>query len=419
MPSNDKERIRRLMLLFALVYTSEGIGGGLVAQPLNYYLKQVAGWTPLQITSGVALLSIPWLIKPLFGIVSDTVVLFGYRRKSYLALTNIVAAIACFATLLIAGAGSLLFLLALLGYALAAASAVAGALLVENGQRFSVSERFVNQQWIWYNVANVASAIIAGAILDHFTPATGLNIVVAAVGVFPLGIAVFGARLFEEPKSANSVGRLGHSFSAVMSVFKSRMIWLIAIFIFLYDFSPGFGLPLYYHMTDDLKFSQGFIGALGSISSAGSIVAGIIYDRFLGKLPSARMLYVGIAVGIFANLSYLTLHDPATAIVVNLIDGFSFMLLYVSALTLAADFCPKEAEGFFYAIMMSIISFADIASDNAGSYLYEHVFHSTLRPLIFTSAAFTALSLVLIPLLRLGRKRQGEAVLAATDSSRT
>jgi hypothetical protein len=50
---------------------------------------------------------------------------------------------------------------------------------------------------------------------------------------------------------------------------KLRELWLIALFLFVYYLNPGLGTPLYYHMTDDLKFSQEYIGMLGSISSAG------------------------------------------------------------------------------------------------------------------------------------------------------
>ena len=41
------QQISRLMVFFGLVYVVEGIGqtGGLIAQPLNYYLKQALGWT--------------------------------------------------------------------------------------------------------------------------------------------------------------------------------------------------------------------------------------------------------------------------------------------------------------------------------------------------------------------------------------
>ena len=72
--------------------------GGLIAQPLNNYLKASQGWTPLQITGFITLFNLPWIIKPLYGLVSDFVPLFGYRRKSYLLLVN-VAAIAGFTPL--------------------------------------------------------------------------------------------------------------------------------------------------------------------------------------------------------------------------------------------------------------------------------------------------------------------------------
>ena len=57
------------MLFFGLVYVVEGIGqtGGLIAQPLNYYLKQTFGWTPVQVTAYLTILNLPWIIKPIYG----------------------------------------------------------------------------------------------------------------------------------------------------------------------------------------------------------------------------------------------------------------------------------------------------------------------------------------------------------------
>src|SRR5580700_7169818 len=95
--AGDRTMTHRLLLFFALVYVVEGLGqiGGLIAQPLNYYLKTAQGWTPVQIAAFVSLFNLPWIIKPLYGLISDFVPLFGYRRKSYLVLVN-VAAIAGF-----------------------------------------------------------------------------------------------------------------------------------------------------------------------------------------------------------------------------------------------------------------------------------------------------------------------------------
>ena len=52
------------MAFFALVYIVEGLGqtGGLIAQPLKYFLKERYGWTPVQVTAYLTVLNFPWII---------------------------------------------------------------------------------------------------------------------------------------------------------------------------------------------------------------------------------------------------------------------------------------------------------------------------------------------------------------------
>ena len=81
----------RLMLFFAIVYTVEGFCQakvGVIWQPLTHYLKESQGWDPVQIAASLAVLDVPWVVKPLYGMVSDFLPLFGYRRRSYLLLAN-------------------------------------------------------------------------------------------------------------------------------------------------------------------------------------------------------------------------------------------------------------------------------------------------------------------------------------------
>ncbi len=75
------------------------------------------------------------------------------------------------------------------------------------------------------------------------------------------------------------------------------------------------------------------------------------------------------------------------------------MIATIASLTLAARHCPRRAEGFAFAGLMSVSNLAEICSINAGAYLYEHVFDSRLGPLIVVSAATTALTLLLVPWL--------------------
>ena len=159
--SEEADGISRLMLFFAIVYTVEGIGQakvGVIWQPLTHYLKESQGWSALQIATSLAVLDVPWVIKPLYGMVSDFLPLFGYRRRSYLLLANVCAIAAFLWTTQVMAPPSIVFALLLTAIAMAASSTVCGALLVENGQKHHASAAFINQQWLWFNVAMVVTS---------------------------------------------------------------------------------------------------------------------------------------------------------------------------------------------------------------------------------------------------------------------
>ena len=76
---------KRLMIFFGLAYFAQGLAGGLITQPLTYYLKSL-GLGTSHAAQFAALIAVPWMIKPLYGLMTDFVPLFGRRRKIYLVL---------------------------------------------------------------------------------------------------------------------------------------------------------------------------------------------------------------------------------------------------------------------------------------------------------------------------------------------
>jgi len=401
------------MAFFALVYVVEGLGqtGGLIAQPLNYFLKEQYGWTPVQVTAYLTVLNFPWIIKPVYGIVSDFIPLFGYRRKAYLVIANGAATAAYFWVASLSAPGEILFALLLTAYAMAASSTLSGAVLVENGQRLGVSDTFVNQEWLWFNVAAVASALLGGVLVEHLSPAGALHTAAMIVGVAPF-LAIFGSLfLISEQRSHADLAQLKGTFRALLASLRRRELWLVGGFLFLYSFNPGFGTPLYYYMTDELRFSQQFIGILGAVSSGGWIAGALIYRWGLRGMTSQALLYLSIACGVAATLLFLLLADPVAALLVNFAAGIAGMISMVASLTLAADFCPPRSEGFTFAALLSLSNLAMSLGDNIGSLLFEHVFANHLAPLILVSAAGTAIAAPFVPLLRLGGKRHGEAAV--------
>src|SRR5499433_4620526 len=80
---------RRLAVLFAVVYFAQGMWY-LPNQTLTIVLKE-RGLSAGQVADFFFISTIPWLIKPVYGLLSDFVPLWGRKRKSYLLLTSAVA----------------------------------------------------------------------------------------------------------------------------------------------------------------------------------------------------------------------------------------------------------------------------------------------------------------------------------------
>jgi MFS family permease len=402
------------MLFFAIVYVVEGLGQarvGIIYQPLNHYLKEI-GWTPLQVTAYIAVLNFPWIIKPVFGLVSDFIPLFGYRRKSYLIISSLCAAGAYAGIARLAEPGEFASLLLLTSYAMATASTLCGALLAENGQSYRLSSTFVGQQWLWFYVAIMASSFVGGELVEHLSALSALQAAAAVAAVAPMAVIFASLFLLSERKSTVNRLEMRLTFHSIVAALRSTKLYLVALFLFLYSFAPGFGTPLYYFMTDELRFSQSYIGILGSIASAGWIAGALLHRWLLWKMSSKALLYVSILLGTLSAASFLLLTGEVTAAIVNFANGVALMIATIASLTLAADYCPRRAEGFAFAGLMSVMNLADLLSSNVGAFLYEHVFDSRLGPLIVVSAATTALAAVLVPLLRLERPRANEATPA-------
>lgn len=411
LPASERLQLRRLMWFFAVVYVVEGLGqvGGLISQPLAYYLKEAEGWTPLQVTASLSVITLPWIIKPVWGIVSDFVPLFGYRRKAYLLLASL-AAIAAYAGITrLRAPGTLISVLLLSAYAMAIVSTLCGAVLVENGQRLRTSDAFVNQQWLWFNIAGMGSAFLAGQLVERLPPAGALHAAAAVVAVAPIGVIIGTLLLIDEERSRLDLGELKRTFRALLATFTLRDLWVVALFLFLFYLNPGFGTPLYYYMTDHLKFSQAFIGELGAINSAGWIAGALIYRHLLKGITARRLIHLSILLGTVTTAAFVLLANPLSAALINFASGIATMITFVATLTLAADYCPKRAEGFAFAALMSILNLASALSETLGSFLYEHAFANRLDPLILLSAGLTALIFLFVPLLRLGDKPPGAA----------
>ncbi len=322
-----------------------GQASGLISQPLSYYLMTALKWEPDKITQYMTVLILPWIIKPIYGMISDFVPLFGYRRKTWLFVTNFLAMIGYLWLVGIHDTSSILMGMFLASLGIAASTALCGALMVESGKRYSMSGTFVNQQWMWFFGATVFCALIGGALTQYLSPLHAFHTAAFIAALVPIGVLVGVWTLVEEEKATINVEGLKMSWRAFISTFGLRIIWLVGLFIFFYHFSPSFGQPLYAYQTKVLLFPQGFIGILGAIGAGSSVLGGFVYQYLQTRMTTKQMLILSIALGMVSQASYLLLVGPVSAVILAVANGIFGMITLVTLLTLAADFCPDGAEG--------------------------------------------------------------------------
>lgn len=223
------------MLFFAIVYLVEGIGQarvGIIYQPLTHYLKDI-GWTALQVAAYFAVLNFPWVIKPVFGLVSDFVPLLGYRRKSYLIAASL-CAVAAFAVIARQAEPAAMALpLLLTSYAMATASTLCGALLAENGQTYRRSSTFVSQQWLWFYIAIMASSFAGGALIESLPALGAVQAAAAVAAIAPIAVVLASLFLLDEHKASASAPELRRTLQALVTATRSARLYLVGLFLFL------------------------------------------------------------------------------------------------------------------------------------------------------------------------------------------
>ncbi|HEY7163202.1 MAG TPA: MFS transporter [Candidatus Binatia bacterium] len=410
-PFKEDPEARRLALVFAIVYFAQGMWY-LPNLPITFFLKDTLGLSAAQTATFFAITVIPWLIKPVYGLISDFVPLFGLRRKSYFILTSGIAA-AMGLTLSVMrpyGYWGIAVFFTLMGLGLAFTDVLVDALMVENGQRLGLTGPFQAVQWASIALASILVGVGGGWLAQQKL----LSVTFMIATVFPVITLAMAVFLITEKRVKSEARQFYDTWSAIRGAIGSRTLWIVAGFIFFYNFSPSFGPALVYYATDKLHFSKLFLGGLDSLAYTSGIVGSGFYFAFSKSFQLKTLIHFAIGAGVAATLAYFGYRSEPSAILLSLLFGGLAMFIQLTFLDLAARACPKQAEATFFALLMSVYNGAVQLSQITGGWLYGRFGFGRL---IFISAGFTALCWILIPLLKLDQLEQvrSEKTSAATS----
>jgi len=377
----------------ALVYFVQGLFG-ICRLALSFYYKDVLHLTPVDLSVISSISAIPWIIKPLYGFISDTFPLFGYKRKSYLVLSGLLGSVswglmAYLATIInngempgdaVATVYSVgLVMMSSLG--LAFSDVLVDAIVVGKSRDQGSAGALQSICWSSSSLGGILSAYFSGYFLQNY----GTTFVFSLTSIIPL-IMSGTAWLIEEKKIENFYKIDKFKFSAVCNSLKmqgkhifdaltQKSILYPFIFLIIWNATPTAGSALFYFEVNKLGFQPEFFGKLGLISSISSLFGIVLYNQKLREVPLRTILKWSCIVGTFLGMTPIMLvthinreigiPDAWFAILDDIVLSVFGQITFMPILVLAAKMCPVGVEAMLYATIMS----ANNLSGNIGRLL--------------------------------------------------
>jgi MFS family permease len=392
--------------MFGAFYFAQGVGEptqGLVAQPARWLLKS-QGHDVSEIALFSAVLSLPWTIKPLYGLISDFVPLWGSRRRSWLILCSLVASLGMLVVWAAPGAQSYLPLLLLLlppSLAIAFCDVVIDALMVETAQPRGLTGRFQSVQWTSIQVASIGAGLAGGWLAQEGRPELGFLICGVTMSA-TVALAIFVVR---DPARVHPSAATRPPIGALWRGVRHPAIVAVGAFLLLWSFNPFSSTVLYLYMTQELELSEQLHGNSVALFSLAAAIASALYGFYCRRVPFRALVHASIALGVASTLAYWTLEGPRSALAVAAAVGFAYMTATLIQLDLAARLCPPAMAGTVFATLMALSNLGVALSTALGGWLYEGLrerlgAHAAFDGLVAVGALCTAASWLLVPLLQ-------------------
>lgn len=368
------------LVAISLVYFVQGILG-LSKLALSFFFKDELGLTPAQVAVLTGLSGLPWVVKPLYGFISDSIPLLGYRRRSYLVLCGLLGTLSWLALATVVDgptAAVVAMIIASLGTAFS--DVVVDSIVVERarGEDETLAGSLQSLCWASAAVGGIASSYFSGSLVQEY----GTHFVFGLTAIFPLIVSASALLITEErigggnrrddkrrkdgldPPTLSLSKQLSTQSRALWSAFSRKDILLPTAFVFLWQATPSAETAMFYFQTNQLHFTPEFLGRVRLAGSIATLVGVGVYNTFLKRVPLRRMLLWTMILGTVLGGTQLILITGAhrtfglsdqlfvlgDSVILTVLAQVAFMPILV----LAARLCPEGVEATLFATLMSI-----------------------------------------------------------------
>jgi folate/biopterin transporter len=372
------------LIAILTVYFVQGILG-LSRLAVSFFLKDELLLSPVQVSALLGIVFLPWMIKPVFGFISDGLPIFGYRRRPYLILSGILgtASWISLATIVHTSWAATLAI-ALSSLSVAMSDVIVDSLVVERARGESQAKAGSLQSLCWgaSAIGGLITAYFSGLLLQYFTTRTVFGI----TALFPLIVSGVAWLISESPVSkdtseSNQTNPLPikHQLKQLRQAITQKAIWLPTAFVFIWQATPNAESAFFYFATNELHFEAEFLGRVNLVTSFASLAGVWIFQRFLKSIPFrvifawstvlSSMLGMTMLLLVTHTNRLLGIDDHWFSLGDSLILTVMGKIAFMQVMVLAARLCPSGVEATLFALLMSVFNSAGTVSQALGALL--------------------------------------------------
>ena len=280
-----------------------------------------------------------------------------------------------------------------------AASGIATAI----GRRHAMS----GQMSTAMNTAIIIPAVACGSLgglladsIEDVPAARALRSVFLIGAALMMLVAAFGAfgpkRVFDDAKAGAETPVLRLSVGGdVVRLLKYWPIYPALLIQLLWQFAPGAGVAMQFHLSNDIHASDSQVGLFYTIFYGGFIPVFGLYAWLAQRISLRPLVWIGGVLAVPQMASLLFIHSPAGALWAAVPMGLLGGIGQAAFTDLTIRSSPKGLEGTMMMLFLTMYWIANRCGDLWGADLYSH--HGGFNAALLATIAVYAAILLVIP----------------------
>ena len=326
--------------------------------PIRQLLKDQVGLSSSDTAVLWAISAAPWYLKPIAGLLADSVPFFHNSRRSYLVTGSLCAALGWIALSYVPHSTVwLISTLLLLNSGLVLMSSVVGALVVDGEKIERARGRLVALRGFFESVCTIAAGPLAGLLALHAFWLTSFAGAITALAILPAAVLALSS---PEERRGSTIARLG---SHVRQIATSKAVYVSAGFVFLVNMPQEFPTVSFYFARNTANFSVYEIGWIQSAEGVGAVCGSLLFAAIAPRL-NLRPALLGSLIIIAVSLPFYRYYaDYKAAVSLELFRGVALTFNFMCLLELCVWASPDGASATSFAIFMGALNLGSSTGD--------------------------------------------------------